>query len=561
MLIVLLITALTISVFLGKTELERLFSPTMGNKIISFRATILLSAIFIILGAFLIEIRDGHNLSEFVNTNHYFDFLFINITVLVIYLVSNYLKVNISIIQLFFGGITGVMLHNNTFLTHINVPLKLILCWIITPLVAALLAFYINKLFQKYIFSLKIHLLKVQTINRMLLVFGFIFFAFGFGANNAFITTVYLKNALMHSIFIGTLQIDAYSLLILLTGIAVAAGMFLIKDNGRSEKRDISIEHYILAISVSGILLIFFSFVPMINAPLSPSQLVGAAIIGANFQRKHERINFKSLHKSLVTFTLLPLLAALIVFVVVTIFYSFKPVDSVTKTISELPEQLSHYQLSVQFNLLITIIIVASAILIASFAIYFYFNSKKKTEELQKRWQEQIQFSDYQKALTEIEKNAIQLENTNLSTQLEVNRNELITFSLNIREQKQYLESIYNSLQQAVNSDDVGEKNSIIMGELNLLKQKMSYSGDIENIYKKTEEGQLRFLEKLNAKFPNLTAQEKRLMVLLRIGLSSKEIAPLLNISTKSVEISRYRLRTKLGLNRNENFIQFLKTI
>jgi len=47
---------------------------------------------------------------------------------------------------------------------------------------------------------------------------------------------------------------------------------------------------------------------------------------------------------------------------------------------------------------------------------------------------------------------------------------------------------------------------------------------------------------------------------LLRIGFSSKEIAPILNISVKSVEISRHRLRKKLNLSQDENLVEFVKT-
>jgi DNA-binding CsgD family transcriptional regulator len=45
------------------------------------------------------------------------------------------------------------------------------------------------------------------------------------------------------------------------------------------------------------------------------------------------------------------------------------------------------------------------------------------------------------------------------------------------------------------------------------------------------------------------------------MNLSSKEIAPLLNISVRGVEISRYRLRKKLGLERDDNLIEYLMKV
>ena len=45
------------------------------------------------------------------------------------------------------------------------------------------------------------------------------------------------------------------------------------------------------------------------------------------------------------------------------------------------------------------------------------------------------------------------------------------------------------------------------------------------------------------------------------MGLSSKEIAPLFNISYRSVEMTRYRLRKKLGLERETNLVDYLQKI
>ena len=60
---------------------------------------------------------------------------------------------------------------------------------------------------------------------------------------------------------------------------------------------------------------------------------------------------------------------------------------------------------------------------------------------------------------------------------------------------------------------------------------------------------------------PNLSKRECRLAVLLRLGFSSKEIANMVNLETKSVEINRYRLRKKLRLDRSENLVNYLKLL
>lgn len=66
------------------------------------------------------------------------------------------------------------------------------------------------------------------------------------------------------------------------------------------------------------------------------------------------------------------------------------------------------------------------------------------------------------------------------------------------------------------------------------------------------------FISILKTKFPGLSATDLKLCAYLRLNLSSKEIAQLLNISLKGVEISRYRVRKKLGLSPEINLYDFL---
>ena len=66
------------------------------------------------------------------------------------------------------------------------------------------------------------------------------------------------------------------------------------------------------------------------------------------------------------------------------------------------------------------------------------------------------------------------------------------------------------------------------------------------------------FLVLLKSRYPALTASELKLCAYLRMNLSNKEIAQLVNISTRGVEIARYRLRKKLGLSKEINLFEFL---
>ncbi len=75
-----------------------------------------------------------------------------------------------------------------------------------------------------------------------------------------------------------------------------------------------------------------------------------------------------------------------------------------------------------------------------------------------------------------------------------------------------------------------------------------------ENVYES-------FYQTLNQLFPDLSPSEKKLCALLKLNLSSKEIAALTFQNSQSIDMARYRLRKKLKLNPNDNLIDFLMNL
>ena len=67
------------------------------------------------------------------------------------------------------------------------------------------------------------------------------------------------------------------------------------------------------------------------------------------------------------------------------------------------------------------------------------------------------------------------------------------------------------------------------------------------------------YLKRLAERVPQLNINDQRLCAYLKMGLSSKEIAPLLNMSYRSVEMARYRLRKKMELRREVSLVDFLQ--
>ena len=79
-----------------------------------------------------------------------------------------------------------------------------------------------------------------------------------------------------------------------------------------------------------------------------------------------------------------------------------------------------------------------------------------------------------------------------------------------------------------------------------------------ENFTKHFDKIHSDFVVKLKEKHPAISGNELKLSAYLRMNLSTKEIAQLMNISVRGVEISRYRLRKKLGISSEVSLFEYL---
>ncbi len=145
---------------------------------------------------------------------------------------------------------------------------------------------------------------------------------------------------------------------------------------------------------------------------------------------------------------------------------------------------------------------------------------------------------------------------------LELNNkaNDLMTFALHIVQKNDLLKQLKKELGDLSSNNDPA-LNKKLKGLTAHVQQNLHLNKEIEEFQQKVDNTYDDFFKKLNTKFPTLTKNEKRLCVLLRLNLSTKEIASLNNISTKAVEMSRYRLRKKCGLDNKESIIEYMQRI
>nr|WP_199002383.1 histidine kinase [Flavobacterium sp. ASV13] len=150
--------------------------------------------------------------------------------------------------------------------------------------------------------------------------------------------------------------------------------------------------------------------------------------------------------------------------------------------------------------------------------------------------------------LQEYEKHILELE-------LQTKSSEVAGKSLSIAKQSEMIDNIQNILDSEKDFNKLKSeiKKAIKINEVNKHEWEI-FETNLNQIHNE-------FIINLSKKFPNLTPKDIKLCVYLKMNLSSKEIAPMMNISFRGVELHRYRLRKKLNLTQDENLSKFLLSV
>lgn len=165
-----------------------------------------------------------------------------------------------------------------------------------------------------------------------------------------------------------------------------------------------------------------------------------------------------------------------------------------------------------------------------------------------------------QQKLMETELSHIQLKDETLRNELESNAKSLTAQTLHVIDKNKMLEGIKHRLQDSLDKDAREQKKNI-RNLIKLIEFNFVQDTDWDDFKKNFEKVHEGFFQNLKGKSMDLTPSELRLASLMRMNLSSKDIASTLNISQDSLRISRYRLRKKLALEKGESLQQFILCI
>ncbi|MDR6941600.1 triple tyrosine motif-containing protein [Mucilaginibacter pocheonensis] len=188
---------------------------------------------------------------------------------------------------------------------------------------------------------------------------------------------------------------------------------------------------------------------------------------------------------------------------------------------------------------------------------YYRFKLKRHQQHLHEKMQKEKEEFLKQEAIAN-EQHIINIKNEQLQADLASKSRELANSAMNLVYKNELLQKISEEIIHL--KDNTGKK--LADDQLRRIQKVIDEGMNDErdwNIFEKSfNEAHENFFKKLKSDHPDLVPNDLKLCAYLRMNMSSKEMASLLNISLRGVEIRRYRLRKKLNLEHDKNLVEFL---
>ncbi len=198
----------------------------------------------------------------------------------------------------------------------------------------------------------------------------------------------------------------------------------------------------------------------------------------------------------------------------------------------------------------------AVLIYIVMLAVIAHFINKAYKNYYQKQKEKLIEENNLLLEIKELEneQQLMKIRNQQLSQDVDSKNRELAVSTMSLIQKNELLTLIKDDLKKT--TEDSGNKS--IKSVISTINKNINEE-DTWNIFKEAfNNADKDFLKKIKQEHSSLTPNDLRLCAYLRLNLSSKEIAPLLNISVRSVEIKRYRLRKKMDLPHEQGLVEYI---
>jgi len=165
---------------------------------------------------------------------------------------------------------------------------------------------------------------------------------------------------------------------------------------------------------------------------------------------------------------------------------------------------------------------------------------------------------EHLKLVAQSEQEIITLKNQQLEAQIAHKNSELAISTMHLVQRSELIQQIKDRLSKVAKSTS----DSSAASELRKVNRLLNENAQLDDMWNQFahhfDQVHIDFLQKIQVKYPQLTANDQKLCAYLRMNLSTKEMAPLMNISVRGVEVARYRLRKKLSLDGSVNLNKFM---
>ncbi len=196
--------------------------------------------------------------------------------------------------------------------------------------------------------------------------------------------------------------------------------------------------------------------------------------------------------------------------------------------------------------------------------VLFYRLQRRRYRRRQQKLEAEIQgeLAENQKKLIEIEaqkqRELLQLEEEKLASELRHLNNLLAASTMNLVVKNEFIETIKQEVKEVRRRDKNEETKRALERIEREIDTTLRLQEDWEQFEYHFDQVHGDFLSRLRNQFEELTPNDQKLCAFLRLNLNTKEIANLMSISLRGVEIARYRLRKKLALHKGQNLSKFI---
>lgn len=316
---------------LGANDAANVFGTAVGAKVVKFKTASIIMSVFVVIGAVASGSGASHTLGKLgAITSLAGAFIVALSAAITVFIMTKY-GLPVSTSQSIVGAIIGWNLYSSNP-TSLNTLSKIVMTWVLCPLLSALFSIIFYKLFKRRTEELKLNLfLRHYYIRIGLLTVG-AFGAYSLGANNiANVMGVFTNAVHLNPVDLYVFTMSKTQILFLLGALAIAVGIFTYSKNvmstvGNSIYRLSPATALIVVLSSSFVLFLFASvslqnFLISLNlpslplVPVSSSQAVVGAVIGIGLAKGDKNINFGKLRKISLGWLLTPTMSLILSYI------------------------------------------------------------------------------------------------------------------------------------------------------------------------------------------------------------------------------------------------------